>query len=168
MRILKIVAIVLFAVYAIGKAFRPDECNLLNGANLLFHEAGHPIFGIFGQSIGIWGGTIMQLLVPAVFVGHFIYHRQMYSACFVMCWFGQNFFHISHYLQDARAQELPLVGGGEHDWNRILYSLGLLQWDREIGGALWFLGFVIIVVFALLGIFYSVKPQNRESAVSSS
>ncbi len=31
---------------------------LLDGANLLFHEAGHPVFGILGPTMGLYGGTL--------------------------------------------------------------------------------------------------------------
>lgn len=38
----------------------------LDGVNLLFHEAGHPLFGIFGwESLTILGGTLMQVLILA-------------------------------------------------------------------------------------------------------
>jgi len=35
-------------------------------------------------------------------------------------WVAQNLWNISVYVKDARAEELPLVGGGEHDWNYLL------------------------------------------------
>jgi hypothetical protein len=35
-------------------------------------------------------------------------------------------------MADARAQELPLVGGGDHDWNTILGRWGILQYDMRI------------------------------------
>jgi len=30
----------------------------LDDANLLFHEAGHPFFGILGGRMGLYGGTL--------------------------------------------------------------------------------------------------------------
>ena len=30
---------------------------IIDHANLLFHEAGHKIFGIFGSTLGLYGGT---------------------------------------------------------------------------------------------------------------
>ena len=38
-------------------------------------------------------------------------------------------------MADARRQELPLVGGGDHDWTFILSQWGLLRWDTTL--ALW-------------------------------
>ena len=46
-----------------------DFIPILDHANLAFHEAGHPIFGIFGWTMGLLGGTLGQLVFPiAVFV----------------------------------------------------------------------------------------------------
>src|SRR6185369_6272969 len=36
----------------------------LDHANLLFHEAGHPIIGIFSTRLETYGGTIGQLVFP--------------------------------------------------------------------------------------------------------
>jgi hypothetical protein len=33
------------------------------------------------------------------------------------------------------AQELPLVGGGEHDWAILLDQFGWLELDHALGGA---------------------------------
>ena len=34
--------------------------------DLVFHEAGHPIFGVFGRFMGVLGGSLNQVLVPVV------------------------------------------------------------------------------------------------------
>jgi|GEM_PF-6948496 len=39
---------------------------LLDSLNLVFHEAGHPLFSPFGETLHILGGTFMQLIVPAL------------------------------------------------------------------------------------------------------
>ena len=38
---------------------------ILDSANLAFHEGGHPIFGLLSSRLAVYGGTLMQLLVPA-------------------------------------------------------------------------------------------------------
>jgi hypothetical protein len=56
-------------------------------------------------------------------------------------WFGQNFIDIAPYIADARAGELPLLGGntgntspyGFHDWEFILGETGLLAYDTTFG-----------------------------------
>jgi len=37
-------------------------------------------------------------------------------------------------MADARAQVLPLVGGGEHDWTAIFARWGVLSYDTRIAG----------------------------------
>jgi hypothetical protein len=47
-------------------------------------------------------------------------------------WFFENLLNIGRYMADARAQELPLVGGGDHDWNTIFGRWHLLASDTVI------------------------------------
>ena len=42
--------------------------SFLHGPLLLFHEAGHLIFRPFGEWAGVFGGTLAQLLMPALIV----------------------------------------------------------------------------------------------------
>jgi len=39
---------------------------------------------------------------------------------------GENLVNISVYMADARDLRLPLVGGGDHDWNNLFHAFGLL------------------------------------------
>jgi hypothetical protein len=55
------------------------------------------------------------------------------------------------YIKDARAQELPLVGGGEHDWTIMLGELGQLPRDQAIGGAVFLVGVLIYGVAIVAG-----------------
>jgi len=43
-------------------------------------------------------------------------------------------------MSDARAQNLPLVGSGEHDWNILFSQWGVLMQDRAIGATTRWLG----------------------------
>ncbi|PYM31744.1 MAG: zinc ribbon domain-containing protein, partial [Candidatus Rokuibacteriota bacterium] len=38
----------------------------LHGVNLIFHEAGHVIFGFLGEFIAVAGGSLNQVLIPAI------------------------------------------------------------------------------------------------------
>ena len=53
-----------------------------------------------------------------------------------MIWFFENWLNIARYMADARTMELPLVGGGDHDWNTILGRWNLLAYDTRIAMAL--------------------------------
>jgi hypothetical protein len=49
-----------------------------------------------------------------------------FAAAVCLWWFGQNFIGIAIYMADARELALPLVGGGDHDWNELFFRFGLL------------------------------------------
>ncbi len=134
----------LFLVYA----FRNRQGFLLvDNANLVVHEAGHALFGWFGPTLGLWGGTILQLLVPLLLAASFAYKRQTAATAFCLFVFFENFLYVATYMADARTQLLDLVsiGGGdgppEHDWYLMLTQVGLLQWDTRLAAIVRFLGF---------------------------
>jgi hypothetical protein len=114
--------------------------RILDDANLVFHEAGHPIFAVFGRTLGILGGTLGQLAVPAVAALLFVRRREPLSVAIALFWFFENFFSIARYVADARVMVLPLVGGGDHDWNLLLAQWGVLRQDRQIAAWLRALG----------------------------
>ncbi len=68
---------------------------------------------------------------------------------------AQNLWKVAVYVQDARAEELPLVGGGEHDWNYLLGRLGLLNQDRLIGDGIRLLGVLVYVWSCAMGWTYA-------------
>ncbi len=117
----------------------------IEGINLLFHEAGHPIFSIFGwESLTILGGTLMQLLVPFAICLGFLFKRQLLGTALCGQWIGQNLLNIAPYIADARAQELPLVGGGEHDWAALLSRWGMIERDTILASRIAFLGWILM------------------------
>ena len=148
----KRILILLVGGYFIYGGFKSCGGGLVNSADLLFHEGGHVIFGVFGEYLGMWGGTLMQLLIPLMLAVHFFRRRDDFSGRVVLCWFGQNFFHIAPYIKDARSESLPLVGGGIHDWHFILSRADLLNMDQGIGNMVWWVGFAVIIHSVFMGI----------------
>ena len=139
---------------------------LLDFANLAFHEAGHPIFGLLGSRfLMVLGGTLMQLLLPAAAAVHFWRRAQPASACAAGFWFGQNFLGIGSYVADARAQQLPLVGGGEHDWTYLLETTGLLTHDEGLGSAVQLLG-CLIMAASLVAAWTRFNPKPTTGTIS--
>ncbi len=121
---------------------RSGWIHVLDDANLIFHEAGHPIYGIFGSTLALYGGTLGQLTFPVVAGANFWLKRQPVSLALMGAWFFENFFNIARYMADARAQLLPLVGGGEHDWFNIFSRWGVLAHDQQIAGFVRLLGWL--------------------------
>ena len=106
--------------------------RVLDDANLVFHEAGHPLVGLFSQNLEVYGGTIGQLVFPVVCT--VVFWRKREPAAFALClaWLFENFLNIARYMADARARILPLVGGGEHDWTDIFSRWHVLPHDLGI------------------------------------
>jgi hypothetical protein len=119
---------------------------LLDHANLLFHEAGHPIVGLISTRLEPYGGTIGQLAFPVVLAVSFWRKGQALSFAGSVIWFFENWLNIARYMADARRLELPLVGGGDHDWNTIFSRWNVLMHDRQIAATVQWLGWAGICV----------------------
>jgi hypothetical protein len=114
-------------------------------ANLVVHEGGHLLFGWFGTTLGLWGGTILQWLVPLLLAAYFFSQRQTTAFVFCIFFFFENWLYTATYMADARAMVLPLVTAGdsdfiEHDWHTIFSNLGILSYDTKIAAVVSFLG----------------------------
>jgi hypothetical protein len=141
-----IVAWLLFYLWFLIYAFSKHGGFLfIDTANMVVHEGGHALLGWFGPTLGLWGGTLLQWLVPFLLACYFFYHRQ--PAAFVFCFFFffENWIYTATYMADARAMELPLVTLGDpefakHDWNTIFGNLGILDYDTCIAAVVRFLG----------------------------
>lgn len=124
---------------------------MVHNVNLVFHEAGHWIFGVLGnETLMILGGSLNQVLIPLVVAVAFWARRDAAGFAFALFWMFENFLDVAVYMADARALELPLIGGLEeeaHDWRNLFMRWNLLakdtliaQYTRIIG---WFGMFVV-------------------------
>lgn len=140
--------------------------QIIDSFNLVIHEFGHPFFAIFGEEPGWWGGTWMELLVPAVIAFVFWWQRSALSFAFAGIWFFENFHYISVYIADAREQVLPLAGGGEHDWAWILGKHGLMEQDTAIAGVVETIGWIGMVAFAGFALITWLSQQRAAEPVA--
>ena len=141
---------VVLAVYGWVCLRTPAEYRWLDSLDLAIHESGHLVFAGGGETLGLLGGTLMQLLVPAAFGIALWRQGDRHGATVPLWWLGQNCWNISVYVKDARTQELPLVGGGEHDWALLLEQWGWLHRDQAIGGGMYLVG-VLCYLAAIVG-----------------
>jgi len=142
---------VVLALYGWRCLRTPETYRWLDSLDLAIHETGHLVFAFGGETLTILGGTLMQLLVPLAFVVVLWRQGDRHGATVPLWWLGQNCWNISVYIKDARAQELPLVGGGEHDWALLLGQAGWLSRDQAIGGYVYFAGFLLYAAAIVLG-----------------
>jgi hypothetical protein len=131
-----------FLVYALRNF---GQFLFIDSANLVVHEGGHLLFGWFGSTIGLWGGTLLQWLAPLLLAAYFFTKGQTSAFVFCLFFFFENWLYTASYMADARAMQLPLVTVGdpdlaEHDWHAIFLSLGCLPYDTIIASVVRFFG----------------------------
>ena len=82
------------------------------------------------------------MVFPVVLAISFWRKGQALALAASVIWFFENWLNIARYMADARALELPLVGGGDHDWNTIFTRWNVLQYDLDIANVVKFLGWI--------------------------
>jgi hypothetical protein len=159
---IRVAALILIAIYAVARLRNPEYWDPLDDLNLAIHEAGHLVFSAFGETMAILGGSLFQVIVPAAFVAYFARTRQRYAAAVTMSWVAVNLLNVAHYIGDARAQELPLLGGDNsiHDWWYLLINWDLLPRDLTIARWVHFAG-VVAFLTALVGGGWYARSGSR-------
>ena len=128
-----------FAVKPYGSADNINGIiNLANRVNLVFHEAGHWVFAMFGRFMAIFGGTLLQCLIPIIVITQFLRQKDNFDASIGLWWLGHNFLGIAPYIYDAWDRKLILLGGvtgretNGHDWHNLLTMTNRLDKHDEI------------------------------------
>jgi len=89
----------------------------------MIHECGHPLFGIFGYTPMVLGGTLAELIVPMLCAGYFFWKREIAAIAFCGFWFSKTF-HISERTWLMHERKTCAGRRGEHDWAALFG-----QWD---------------------------------------
>jgi hypothetical protein len=160
---LKLVVAVVASLYFFWCAYDPYQWHLIDGVNLVIHEAGHLIFSPLGEFLMIAGGSLFQVIMPALFIGYFWYNRKYYSAALVLFWVGESILNVSIYAEDSLALQLPLLGGQDsvHDWNYLLSTLNLLPATAKIAGGIRLLGTIVIALAAFGSIRFARRADEN-------
>ena len=104
-----------YAIFLLYAFHNRGRFLFIDLANLVVHEGGHLLFGWFGPTLGLWGGTLLQWLVPFLLAAYFFVQRQIAGFAFGMFFFFENWLYTATYMADARAMALPLVTAGDSD-----------------------------------------------------
>ncbi len=129
-------------------AYAAGTFTMLDTTSLIIHEAGHFFFRPFGWALYLLGGSLFQLILPALFVASFLRRPYPPGLQVAFVWLGQNALNVSTYVADAQERDLPLITGDPttHDWWQLLRAADLLAYDNVLGGL--FLG-VALLAFAV-------------------
>lgn len=158
-----VLALCAWAVWHLRSA---DAWSLVDGVDLAIHETGHLVFAPFGEFVGYLGGTLLQLLLPLAFVVSFLRRGDRYAAYVVLAWVAQNLWNVARYVADARAQELPLVGGGDHDWAYLLGEMGLLAHDTALASAVRAAGVCLFACAMVMAWHHAAPPATTDGAAA--
>ena len=165
----KLALAVLLTIYFLLIARDPMQGSFLDNVDLPIHETGHLIFRLFGEFMMIAGGSLFQVIFPAVFVGYFIWQRSFYSAAIVLLWVGQSILNVWVYASDAVVMQLVLTSGftgsegGFHDWNYLLTATGLISSTKMVAGVIRLLGTSTIIVASVSAVYLSFQePEQQE------
>lgn len=139
-------SVLFYAFFLLYAATHHGQFLFIDNVNLMVHEAGHLLFSWLGSTMTLYGGTLLQCLVPLLLAAYFFSQRNAVAFVFCMFFFFENLLYTATYMADARAQELPLVVVGDpedspHDWFLIFSRLGLLQHDTRIAAFTRFIGY---------------------------
>jgi len=162
----KLLFAVVMAIYFLWIAYDPMQGSFLDMVDLPIHETGHLLFTPFGEFMMIAGGSLFQVILPAVFVGYFVWKGQLYSASIVFLWVGQSILNVWVYAADAVVMQLVLTSGmtgsegSFHDWNYMLSRLGLLESTKTVAGIIRAAGTLSIIAAVVLSVYYSFVPND--------
>ncbi len=124
--------------------------GMVHNVNLVFHEAGHILFGVFGNdTLTTLGGSLNQLLIPFIVFASFFYNRDRTGTAFALLWFFGNFIDVSIYMADGRFLNLPLIGGlgmEAHDWRNLFNHFDLWGIDQALSKSVFYSGWTGILL----------------------
>jgi len=152
-RVILLLLFTLWGLRLIRMDYRTGEigATFLHGPLLVFHEAGHVIFRLFGEFVTILGGTLGQLLMPAILCGALLFkNRDPFGAAIGLWLVGVSLLDVAPYVYDALHPQLVLLGGrtgeeGGHDWMYLLGETGLLKRAQGLGWLAHKLGALVVL-----------------------
>ena len=166
----KLIFAALLSLYFLWIAWDPMQGCFLDNVDLPIHETGHLLFRPFGEFMMVAGGSLFQVIFPAVFVGYFAFwQRSYYSAAIVLLWVGQSILNVWVYASDAVVMKLVLTSGftgsegSFHDWNYLLTATGLIDSTKGVAKAIRFFGTLIIIIASVAAIYFAFLQADPET-----
>ncbi len=162
----KLAGSLLVGGYLLNAALHPAAPHFIDNANLMFHEAGHLLFGLCPEWLAIAAGSGFQTALPLAIVAYAVWKRQYHAAAVVLMWTGQTMTNTSVYAGDALTMRLDLIGGENttHDWNHLLWHFGLLRHTDAIAAGIRLTGTVIIAASLAMSLYFSFDRTGKKNA----
>jgi hypothetical protein len=122
----------------------------------------------FGEWLTVLGGTLGQLLMPAIMLfALLVKNRDPFGASVALWLLGVSLLDVAPYMFDAFDPQLMLLSGrtgeeGGHDWIYLFNSLELLPRAHLIGNLTHKLGALVILLALVWGV-RSLQHSNTPS-----
>ncbi|MEE8588835.1 MAG: hypothetical protein V3S80_05750 [Sulfurimonadaceae bacterium] len=138
--------------------------NLINGANMIVHEAGHGVCYLLAcpQFMTALNGTVFQLLLPMIFIYYYYKRENSILAGIGGIWLAQNLIYVSWYMSTSHTPNLYpmfLPGGGIHDFWYLFRELGVYKYDWLISGSVRVVA-VMLLLASYMYLLYTSFLQN--------
>ena len=169
-RLLLLVGLAVWTLSFAAAPFGAAAGSFLHLPNLVFHEAGHVIFGFFGRFMTVLGGSLLQVAVPIIIAVAFLRQGDRFGAAIGIWWAGQNLLDLAPYIADARRLQMVLLGGRTgaevegHDWEYLLTEMGWLHLDQTLGLAAHRIGLGIMIGALAWGGFLLWRGRQLQEA----
>lgn len=141
----------------------PFMIFVIDTINLFIHEAGHFFLKPFGMWIYVFGGSFVQIFLPAMLL--LVTWRQAPAqAPLPAFWTGESMVNVSVYIKDAPFRELKLLARGViHDWNWLLADD--LDMAEPLGATVYWLGIILCVTAVGAGMYFAVRLYREDAVV---
>lgn len=144
-----------------GRAHMPIVIWIIDTVDLFIHEGGHFFFGFMGRLIYFMGGSLMQIILPALSVWVFL-KSGFRTLIATLYWLGQNLINVSVYIADAPYKRLPLISDAAiHDWNWVFNHIGNMELAAPVSSVVFVIG-VIACCCATITAGYFLVTDFRE------
>ena len=142
--------------------------NLINGANMIVHEAGHGICYLLPcpQFFTALNGTLFQLALPVIFIYYYYKRENKILAGLGSVWLAQNLVYVAWYMSYAQTPNLyPFFLGGSaiHDFWYIFSQLGVLEYDWLISGFVRVVAVILLFCSYMYLLYISFLQKNRRA-----
>ncbi|MDD5258342.1 MAG: hypothetical protein PHD29_00020 [bacterium] len=141
--IIRVPVVIWLAYIFVNYLRRPDYLSTLGAFNYWVHEAGHLLALPFGQFLEAISGTLLECLIPVIFLIAFLKQGEFFGASFCFGWLSTCFFYASWYISTAQRTD-----NWNHDWYNILSCMGILMYNHQIA-FLVKLAAVILMLFSI-------------------
>ena len=151
----------MLACVLLGWLARDGWVPFVSGVDLGVHEFGHLITFWAPSVITAAAGSVLQVATPLGLAAYFDRVRgERPVAAVLVSWAGTSAIAAAVYIADAPYEELPLFGGGVHDWAYLLGPEQCGCLDRAAGLAAFvrIMGWLLVLAGPVLALWLAPRP----------